>query len=315
MSNTETDQPQGTAQSKWLSKSASETRGSDKQEVQFHYDISNEFFRLWQDPNQVYSCAYFEKDDYTLEQAQMAKIDLSLGKLGLKPGMTLLDIGCGWGATIMRAVEKYDVNVIGLTLSENQKEHIENHWFANSTSERSMEVRLQPWEEFEGQVDRIVSIGAFEHFGFNKYDDYFKKTYSWMPDDGVMMLHTIIIPEDEEIKAKGLPLTMSKVRFIKFIMDYIYPGGRLPLASMVRDHAVKAGFTITREQHLQPHYVKTLDTWASNLENKKDGAIEITSEEIYERFLKYLQGCADLFRDGYTDVAQFTCEKQALTSV
>lgn len=130
MSNTETDQPQGTAQSKWLSKSASETRGSDKQEVQFHYDISNEFFRLWQDPNQVYSCAYFEKDDYTLEQAQMAKIDLSLGKLGLKPGMTLLDIGCGWGATIMRAVEKYDVNVIGLTLSENQKEHIENHWLS-----------------------------------------------------------------------------------------------------------------------------------------------------------------------------------------
>ena len=133
---------------------ASQTCGSDKKEVQFHYDISNEFFKLWQDPNQVYSCAYFEKDDYNLEQAQMAKIDLSLGKLGLEPGMTLLDIGCGWGATIMRAVEKYDVNVIGLTLSENQKQHIEQHWFANSTSDRKMEVRLQPWEDFSGSVDR-----------------------------------------------------------------------------------------------------------------------------------------------------------------
>ena len=149
--------------------------------------------------------------------------------------MTLLDIGCGWGATINRAVEKYDVNVIGLTLSENQKRHIEQHWFANSTSDRKMDVRLQPWEDFSGKVDRIVSIGAFEHFGFNKYDDYFKKTYDWMPDDGVQMLHTIVIPEDEEIKAKKLPLTMSRVRFIKFIMDEIYPGGRLPLASMVKD--------------------------------------------------------------------------------
>jgi cyclopropane-fatty-acyl-phospholipid synthase len=172
-----------------------------------------------------------------------------------------------------------------------------------------MEVRLQPWEDFSGEVDRIVSIGAFEHFGFNKYDDYFKKTFDWLPEDGVQMLHTIVIPEDEEIKAKKLPLTMSRVRFIKFIMDEIYPGGRLPLASMVTNHAVKAGYKVTREQHLQPHYVKTLDSWAANLEAKKDEAIEITSEQIYERFLKYLTGCADLFRAGYTDVVQFTCEK------
>jgi cyclopropane-fatty-acyl-phospholipid synthase len=309
MSSSSEKQSPSHAQSTWLSKSASQTRGSDKKEVQFHYDISNEFFKLWQDSNQVYSCAYFEKDDYTLEQAQMAKIDLSLGKLGLQPGMTLLDIGCGWGATIMRAVEKYDVNVIGLTLSENQKQHIEDHWFANSTSKRNMEVRLQPWEDFEEPVDRVVSIGAFEHFGFNKYDDYFKKTFNLMPDDGVMMLHTITIPEDEEMKAKNLPLTMSRIRFIKFIMDEIYPGGRLPLASMVKEHAIKAGYQITREQHLQPHYVKTLDTWASNLEAKKDEAIAIKSEEVYERFLKYLKGCADLFRVGYTDVVQFTCEK------
>jgi cyclopropane-fatty-acyl-phospholipid synthase len=298
-----------TAQSKWLSKSAAQVRGSDKNEVQFHYDISNDFFKLWQDPTQTYSCAYFERDEMSLQEAQMAKVDLSLGKLGLQPGMTLLDIGCGWGSTIMRAVDKYDVNVIGLTLSENQKQHVENHWFANSKSKRHMEVRLQPWEEFEGKVDRIVSIGAFEHFGFGKYEDYFKKTFSWLHDDGVMLLHTIIIPSDEEVKAKKLPLTMSNVRFIKFILDEIYPGGRLPLAAQVTEHATKAGYTVTREQHLQPHYVRTLNTWAANLEANRDEAIAITSEEIYERFRKYLTGCADLFRNGYTDVCQFTCEK------
>ncbi len=296
-------------QSEWLSKSAAKAKGSDKNEVQFHYDISNDFFKLWQDPTQTYSCAYFERDDMTLEEAQMAKVDLALGKLGLQPGMTLVDIGCGWGSTIMRAVDKYDVNVIGLTLSENQKRHIEQHWFANSTSERRMEVRLQPWEEFDEPVDRVVSIGAFEHFGFSKYPDYFKKTFNILPDDGVQLLHSIIIPDDEEVQRKQLKITMSRIRFIKFIMDEIYPGGRLPLAAHIEENATAAGFRVTRVQHLQPNYVKTLDTWANNLESKKDEAIEITSEEIYERFVKYLRGCSDLFREGYTDVAQFTLEK------
>ena len=179
-----------------------ERRGSSGDEVRSHYDLSNEFFRLWQDPTQTYSCAYFERDDMTLQVAQLAKVDLALGKLGLQPGMSLLDIGCGWGSTMMRAIEKYDVNVIGLTLSHNQKKHIEP-LFAESDRPRSKEVRLQPWEEFDEPVDRIVSIGAFEHFE----------------------------------------------------------------------------------------------------------AIAITSEEVYERYMKYLTGCADLFRKGYTDVCQFTCEK------
>src|SRR3954470_24477307 len=98
--------------------------------VQHHYDLSDDFYRLFLDPTQTYSCAYFERDEMTLEEAQLAKIDLSLGKLGLQPGMTLLDVGCGWGATMMRAVEKYDVNVIGLTLSENQCAHVEQAFAA-----------------------------------------------------------------------------------------------------------------------------------------------------------------------------------------
>lgn len=285
-----------------------ERHGSTADEVRSHYDLSNDFFRLWQDPTQTYSCAYFERDDMTLEQAQMAKVDLALGKLALQPGMTLLDIGCGWGSTIMRAVEKYDVNVIGLTLSHNQLEHIEQR-FAKSDSLRSKDVRLQPWEDFTEPVDRIVSIGAFEHFGFEKYDDYFKKTYDLLPDDGVMLLHTIVSTSKEEVAELGLPTTMSLMRFFRFIVTEIYPGGRIPLIAMVEDHATTAGFDVTRKQRLRPHYVRTLDTWAANLEARKNEAIAITSEEVYERYLKYLTGCADLFRKGYTDVCQFTCEK------
>jgi cyclopropane-fatty-acyl-phospholipid synthase len=282
--------------------------GSSVEEVRSHYDLSNDFFRLWQDPTQTYSCAYFERDDMTLQEAQIAKIDLALGKLGLQPGMTLLDIGCGWGSTMMRAIEKYDVNVIGLTLSHNQKTHIER-LFAESDSPRSKRVLLQGWEQFREPVDRIVSIGAFEHFGFENYDAYFKMTYDLMPGDGVMLLHTIVSTSKEYVRERGLPTTMSLLRFFKFIVTEIFPGGRIPLVALVEEHAAKAGYDVTRIQALRPHYARTLDIWATNLKAHKDEAIAITSDEVYQRYMKYLTGCADLFRKGYTDVCQFTCEK------
>jgi cyclopropane-fatty-acyl-phospholipid synthase len=167
-----------------------------------HYDRSNDFFRLWLDPSMTYSCAYFERDDMTLEEAQLAKVDLSLGKLGLQPGMTLLDIGCGWGSTMRRAIEKYDVNVIGLTLSENQLAHNKQK-FAEMDSPRSKDVRLHGWEDFDEPVDRIVSLGAFEHFAdgvgtFERYAPFFKMCYNVLPDDGVMLLHSIVVPTEEE---------------------------------------------------------------------------------------------------------------------
>ncbi|MCW2651235.1 MAG: SAM-dependent methyltransferase [Mycobacterium sp.] len=278
------------------------------EDVQHHYDLSDDFYRLFLDPTQTYSCAYFERDDMALEQAQIAKIDLALGKLGLAPGMTLLDVGCGWGATLMRALEKYDVNVIGLTLSRNQQAHVEKI-FADSDSQRSKRVLLQGWEQFHEPVDRIVSIGAFEHFGFDRYHDFFKMAYGSLPADGVMMLHTIVQPGAEEFKARNMPITMRHLRFFKFIMDEIFPGGRLPSVAAVEEHAITAGFQVTRVQPLRLHYARTLDTWAASLQARKNEAIAIQSEEVYERYMKYLTGCAELFRDGYTDVCQFTLAK------
>ncbi len=277
-------------------------------DVQAHYDLSDEFFRLFLDPTQTYSCAYFERDDMTLEEAQLAKIDLSLGKLGLQPGMTLLDIGCGWGATLNRALDRYDVNVVGLTLSENQKAHVEKV-FAESASTRNKRVLLQGWEQFDEPVDRIVSIGAFEHFGRDRYDDFFTKAYTILPDDGVMLLHTIIKPTDEEFAESGLPLTMKLLRFSKFIMDEIFPGGDLPKFNTVIEHAEKAGFELTRAHRLRLHYARTLEIWAEKLSARKDEAIAVQSEEVYERYMKYLTGCAELFRDGYTDICQYTLAK------
>lgn len=278
------------------------------EDVQAHYDLSDDFFRLFLDPTQTYSCAYFERDDMTLEEAQIAKIDLSLGKLGLEPGMTLLDIGCGWGATVNRAVERYDVNVVGLTLSKNQQAHVEQ-LLEKSDSPRNKEVRLQGWEQFDEQVDRIVSIGAFEHFGSDRYADFFKMAYAALPSDGVMLLHTIIKPSDEEYRDRGLPMTMTKLKFFKFIMDEIFPGGDLPQVVTVEKHATAAGFTLARVQPLRLHYARTLDIWAATLESRRDDAIAIQSEEVYDRYMRYLTECAELFHKGYTDIAQFTLTK------
>jgi len=145
-------------------------------DIQAHYDISDDFYRLFLDPTQTYSCAYFERDDMTLQEAQIAKIDLALGKLGLQPGMTLLDVGCGWGSVMKRAIEKYDVNVVGLTLSKNQRAYCQQ-LLDEVESNRSHRVMLRDWADFSEPVDRIVTIEALEHFGFERYDDFFKFAY------------------------------------------------------------------------------------------------------------------------------------------
>jgi cyclopropane-fatty-acyl-phospholipid synthase len=277
-------------------------------DVQSHYDLSDDFYRLFLDQTQTYSCAYFERDGMTLHEAQIAKIDLSLDKLGLRPGMTLLDVGCGWGATMLRAVERYDVNVVGLTLSENQCAHVEKA-FAAVESPRSMRVLLAGWEQFDEPVDRIVSIGAFEHFGQDRHDDFFKVACRLLPDEGVMLLHTITRLTLAELKEKDIPLTMDAARFASFISKEIFPGGHLPTIEAVQTQAAAGGLTLTRTHSLQRHYAQTLDIWAAALEARRDGAVATQSEEVYERYMRYLTGCADMFRKGYIDVNQFTLAK------
>jgi cyclopropane-fatty-acyl-phospholipid synthase len=279
------------------------------EDVQAHYDLSDDFFRLFLDPTMTYSCAYFDRlRDITLEEAQIRKVDLALGKLGLRSGMTLLEVGCGWGSTIRRAVDKYDVDVIGLTLSEHQAAHVRKLLDEMDTA-RSRRVLLQGWEQFDEPVDRIVSIGAFEHFGYDRYDDFFELAYRILPDDGVMLLHTITMLTPQQMVERGLPMTEELSNFTEFISTEIFPGGQLPPIEMVEFHASKAGFNLTRRQSLQLHYARTLDFWAAALQEHQSEAVRIQSDEVYERYMKYLTGCAWAFRAGYIDVNQFTLGK------
>ncbi|WP_348729450.1 cyclopropane mycolic acid synthase family methyltransferase [uncultured Mycolicibacterium sp.] len=278
------------------------------EESQSIYDVSNEFFALFLGPTMGYTCSYFERDDMTLDEAQIAKFDLALDKLNLEPGMTLLDVGCGWGGALRRAVEKYDVNVIGITLSRNQHAY-SAAMMATVPTTRSVEVRLQGWEEFDQPVDRIVSIGAFEAFKPERYPLFFERAYSLLPSDGRMLLHTILAHTQKFFRDNGIKLTISDLKFMRFIGTEIFPGGQLPAVEDIEKLAAESGFTLERAHLLRQHYARTLDMWAANLEANREAAVEITSAEVYDRYLHYLTGCADFFRRGITNIGQFTLVK------
>ncbi len=275
------------------------------EEIQAHYDLSDEFFGLFQDSTRKYSSAYFTGPNVTLSEAQVANVDLHLDKLDLKPGMTLLEIGCGWGLTLQRAMEKYDVNVIGLTLSRNQQAYCQE-LLSKVDSDRSFDVRLEGWEQFHSPVDRIVSIEAFEHFGFERYDDFFKNCFDILPDDGRMTIQSSVGYHPFDLAARGKKITFELARLAKFIYTEIFPGGRIPSTPMMVELGEKAGFVVPEPMSLRTHYIKTLGLWAAALERNKDQAIAITDEENYNRYMKYLTGCQFYFVDESLDVSLVT---------
>jgi cyclopropane-fatty-acyl-phospholipid synthase len=283
------------------------------QQVQAHYDLSDDFFALFLDPSRTYSCAYFEREGMTLEQAQLAKMDLALGKCELKPGMKLLDIGCGWGATALRAAENHGVNVVGLTLSRNQHQFAMRRAAENRAIPERVEFRLQGWEEFDEPVDRIVSIGAFEHFRKARYGPFFAKCRALLQGaggGGRMLLHTIVMTEPSVLAERGLKVEHEHVLFAKFIGETIFPGGQLCFPSLIVDHAQRAGFQVRRIHALGPHYARTLDCWAAKLQSQRDLAIALTSPQVYEDYRRYFAGCAEYFRSGHIDVMQFTLKPE-----
>ena len=278
------------------------------EDIQAHYDISNDFFGLFQDPTRTYSCAFYERDDMTLEEAQIAKIDLALGKLGLQPGMTLLDVGCGWGSVMKRAVERYDVNVVGLTLSKNQRA-LGQQLLDQIDTGRSRQMLLLGWEEFDEPVDRIVSIEAFEAFPKERYAAFFETVFRSLPSGGRMVLQTICGHPLKRWPKMGIPITITDMKFMRFIAKEIFPGGGVPSDEDIVNLSASAGLSVTDTQYLDEHYVRTLDTWALELKAHREEAVAATSVEVYERYMHYLTGCSDFFRRGISQVVQFTIMK------
>lgn len=278
------------------------------EESQSAYDISDEFFALYLDPTMTYTCAYFERDDMTLQEAQLAKLDMALDKLKLEPGMTLLDVGCGWGSALVRAVEKYDVNVVGVTLSRNHYQ-LSMEKLAKIPTNRRAEARLQGWEEFNEPVDRIITLEAFDAFKKERYATFFERAYDMLSDDGRILLHSIFTHPQTYWKEHGIDFTMRDARFVRFLRTVIFPGGEMAGEQDIYDYPAQAGFTMEQAHVFPEHYVRTLDIWAANLEANRDRAIELQSEKTYDDYMHYLHGCANLFRKGISSVGQFTFVK------
>ena len=210
------------------------------EESQAAYDISDDFFGLFLDPNMIYTCAYFERDDMTLEEAQLAKLDLALDKLHLEPGMTLLDVGCGWGGAVVRAVEKYDVNVIGITLSRNHYERSK----AQAGRDPDDATRRGPVARLgrvprEGRPDR--HLRGLRRVQSGTLATFFDRAYDILPDDGRMLLHSIFTHPQTYWRDHGITVTMSDLRFFRFLASEIFPGGGMCGEADIVDNSRRQG--------------------------------------------------------------------------
>jgi cyclopropane-fatty-acyl-phospholipid synthase len=266
----------------------------DRQAVTYHYDVSNDFYRLWLDRNMVYSCAYFQTPEDDLAVAQEQKLDYICRKLRLKAGDRLLDIGCGWGALIIHVARHYGVRALGITLSERQLDFAQKRIEQEGLSERC-QVRLLDYRELEesGAYDKLVSVGMVEHVGESKLPEYFERAFRLLSPGGVFLNHGIG-------RAGNRPAPAQPT----FTDVYVFPDGELvPIAEML-DAAEKAGFEVRDVENLREHYVLTLQQWLRRLEAHAEEARQLTDEVKYRIWRLYLAGSAHYFRTAKLDLYQ-----------
>jgi len=256
--------------------------------IAHHYDVSNDFYRLWLDPEMVYSCAYFSAADQSLAEAQHDKLDYLCRKLRLKPGQMLLDIGCGWGALALWAARHYGVQVHGITLSQAQQRLAQQRVRAAGL-EQQVRIELLDYRDLpkDAQYDRVVSVGMFEHVGVRDFPIYFGTVRRVLKPGGLFLNHGIT----SETGWKRSPLT-------RFMNRYIFPDGELVRISDVTDAMEQAGFETLDVESLRRHYALTLRHWVHALETKRNEAVAYSSEVTYRLWRLYMAGCAFYFDEG-----------------
>lgn len=280
-------------------------RKEDKAAIAYHYDVSNDFYRLWLDEQMVYSCAYFENGEETLDQAQIKKIDHILTKIRLQPGQTLLDIGCGWGALVLRAAQQFGAQCVGITLSEKQFE-LATQRVRAAGLEKQIEIRLMDYRDMTGQFDRITSVGMFEHVGLQHLPEYFARIGNLLKDDGLVMNHGITStdPGSGETPYGGG----------EFIERYVFPHGELPHVSLVLRSMQQAGLECFDLENLRRHYAHTCAIWADNFEQHATQIKQLAGEKRYRIWRLYLAGCAYAFEHDQIALYQVVCGKAGLSA-
>jgi cyclopropane-fatty-acyl-phospholipid synthase len=283
------------------------TKRTDRDAIQYHYDVSNDFYSLWLDRNMVYSCAYFRSESDSLELAQEQKLDHILDKLMLKPGERFLDIGCGWGALVLRAAKKYGAHATGVTLSRNQFEFASRR-IREEGLESRCEVRIQDYRDIpgEGGYDKIASVGMFEHVGLRHLKAYFGKIRSLLADGGLVLNHGIT-SSDPDSRWVGLGAG-------EFINRYVFPHGELPHLSLVLHEMAGAGLEVADVESLRRHYARTCLEWAKRLEQGRERAIAAAGDKRYRIWQVYLAGCAHGFEHEWMNIYQVLARKEGAAS-
>jgi cyclopropane-fatty-acyl-phospholipid synthase len=284
---------------------ASHTQHKDAQQIQFHYDVSDDFYELWLDPRRVYSCAYFSDPGMTLAQAQEAKLDHICRKLMLRPGEKFLDIGAGWGGLLLWAAEHYGVEATGITLSKNQHAHVQRV-IREKGLEGRVRMELRDYRELPDSqtFDKIASVGMFEHVGQANMHAYFGKIFRLLKPGGLVMNHGITAGS---IHPGQLGAGMGE-----FIEKYIFPGGELlHVSHVLRDMAI-CNLEMVDTENLRPHYARTLWAWSDNLEERLEEAQKVlvstagpeNGAKILRAYRLYLSGCAMSFEQGWIALHQ-----------
>lgn len=276
------------------------SRRLDAESIEHHYDVSNDFYRLWLDEQMVYSCAYFHTPDDTLETAQVAKIDHILRKIRLQPGQRLLDIGCGWGALVLRAAQQFGATCVGITLSKCQYELARERVAAAGLQDR-IDIRLQDYRDIHEKFDRITSVGMFEHVGLKNLRLYFSTVRELLNDDGIVMNHGITSCNPASV---GTPLGGGD-----FIDRYVFPNGELPHIGLALEEMSAAGLEAYDIENLRLHYALTLRHWSQRFEANAETLRKMVSERIFRIWRTYLAGCAYAFERDWVALHQIVACK------
>ncbi|OPJ57320.1 SAM-dependent methyltransferase [Clostridium oryzae] len=279
---------------KLLRKVTNNIRNS-RENIHKHYDIGNDFYKLWLDDTMTYSCGYFRSAADSLTQAQHNKVNHILKKLDLKEGQTLLDIGCGWGELIINAAKQYKVKALGITLSDEQYKKVKERIQAEGLTEL-VDVKVIDYRELKDvKFDRVVSVGMVEHVGKDHLTEYFDAIDRLLNDGGISMLHCIT-----GIKRGGTNT---------WIDTYIFPGGYVPAVKELVNEISDKGFYLLDAESLRRHYGKTLECWARNFENSIDEVVKMKDETFIRMWRLYLNACAASFNRGNIDIHQFMFSK------
>ena len=280
----------------------SSSKKLNRDAISFHYDVSNNFYALWLAEQMVYSCAYYEDAGQSLEQAQRDKLDHLCRKLRIKPGERLLDIGCGWGALICWAAEHYGITAHGITLSQNQYEHVQRTIQRRGLGPK-VSVELLDYRDLQGEAeyDKLVSVGMFEHVGLKNLSAYFAIANRLLKPGGLFLNHGITSDEG------GWKKTVAT----EFINRYVFPDGQMETVSTVQQIMEDAGFEIHDVEGLRQHYALTLREWVSRLEERREEALKHVIEPVYRIWRLYMAACALQFEEGCAGIYQVLISKRA----